>query len=641
MAYDTYRGSSPSFEPLTAHSSQEEFAEPSVSHPLTTPPYPSQYVPDRVQMPQPPSLAGPPLPSRPPNINTQVGLNDAVASAVRADNSGYLSPDVISHITANVIQQLKTLGLDNLPGQQPPPSPGLQPNSYDESSSSDHGRNVHTPPSADGHELDSSPPQSKHLKPSVSAVAPDRNASPLSQNNDQAWKEIRPTLPSRVPTLEVTTLEKIWGRLFDNGKPTPRLGQFLRGIAVHLIEDYAPGNTIVIVPDKMQKFYEDTKVPSDNFPWQDVFDDRTSEISRLYREIEVEHHLVQDNLNEKPDIPGLTPRGFERWATLLIQAYPDREFSRLQKAVLDMPISNPDDKKERFPKELPRRLFPISPDLTLRQRLQEFIRKHCDVDPPPVPVEETQSNPHRRNPPVERATGNMAAESKGSSMGEREHQPHSTPSSMLVDDVRPIERERKPYRAQPGGGKVYEDEPRHKYSDSLPINSKSRDFLLAPGSSSNHGLSRSYGQDSYIRPAGSGAGSGALGTVPTSTSNRARSSSLGVGNPGDYRRSESDLPHSPNAGYLGQSSSRRYHSPAGSALSAADLIDDSQRFRDYDRDDGRGYDSLRDHGRDRDRERGKYPDEDYYHSGLLGGQGGSASSGNGGYFDDYKSGYGR
>jgi hypothetical protein len=293
-----------------------------------------------------------------------------------------------------------------------------------------------------------------------------------------------------------------------------------------------------------------------------------------------------------------------------------------------MPISNPDDKKERFPKELPRRLFPTSPDLTLRQRLQESIRKHCNVDPPPVPVEETQSNPHRR-------TGNMAAESKGSSMGEREHQPHSTPSSsVIVDDVRPIERERKPYRAQPGGGKVYEDEPRHKYSDSVPINSKPRDSLLAPGSSSNNGLSRSYGQDSYIRPAGSGAS----GTVPTSTSNRTRSSSLSVGNPGDYRHSESDLPRSP--GYLGQSSSRRYHSPAGSALSAADLIDDSQRFKDYDRDDGRGYDSLRDHGRDRDRERGKYPD-DYYRSGLLGGQGGSASSGNGGYFDDYKSGYGR
>lgn len=91
----------------------------------------------------------------------------------------------------------------------------------------------------------------------------------------------------------------------------------------------------------------------------DIFDDRTSSISRIYRDIEAEHHLVQDpqNLKERPDIPGLTPRGFEKWYTIMIQANPDREFARLQKTVLDMPINNPDDRKERFPKELPRRLF--------------------------------------------------------------------------------------------------------------------------------------------------------------------------------------------------------------------------------------------------------------------------------------------
>lgn len=33
------------------------------------------------------------------------------------------------------------------------------------------------------------------------------------------------------------------------------------------IEDYPPGNTIVIVPDKLQKFYADTNVPGDPYPW--------------------------------------------------------------------------------------------------------------------------------------------------------------------------------------------------------------------------------------------------------------------------------------------------------------------------------------------------------------------------------------
>jgi hypothetical protein len=46
----------------------------------------------------------------------------------------------------------------------------------------------------------------------------------------------RPKPPSRDATVvEMTTLEKIWGKLFEDGKPTKRLGQFLRGIAMHLV----------------------------------------------------------------------------------------------------------------------------------------------------------------------------------------------------------------------------------------------------------------------------------------------------------------------------------------------------------------------------------------------------------------------
>lgn len=47
----------------------------------------------------------------------------------------------------------------------------------------------------------------------------------------------RPTIPvSASSSEEVTTLEKIWQPLFDvNGEPTPRLGQFLRGVALHIV----------------------------------------------------------------------------------------------------------------------------------------------------------------------------------------------------------------------------------------------------------------------------------------------------------------------------------------------------------------------------------------------------------------------
>jgi hypothetical protein len=43
-------------------------------------------------------------------------------------------------------------------------------------------------------------------------------------------------MSERISTFgEMTTLERIWGKLFEDGKPTPRLGQLLRGIAVHLV----------------------------------------------------------------------------------------------------------------------------------------------------------------------------------------------------------------------------------------------------------------------------------------------------------------------------------------------------------------------------------------------------------------------
>jgi hypothetical protein len=68
---------------------------------------------------------------------------------------------------------------------------------------------------------------------------------------------------------------------------------------------------------------------------------------------------VQTQLHEVPNVPGLTPAGFETFMTCLIQAHPDLEFERLAKAVMNMPISNADYKSERFPKELSRRLLPL------------------------------------------------------------------------------------------------------------------------------------------------------------------------------------------------------------------------------------------------------------------------------------------
>jgi len=125
--------------------------------------------------------------------------------------------------------------------------------------------------------------------------------------------------------------------------------------------------------------------------------DEHSSISRIYRDFECQHHLVQERYDERPDIPGLTPVGFARWATLLIQAHPEEEYERLQKAVLEMPISNPDDKKERFPKEISRRLFPRHGDIRIRDHIEDSISGYAAVEPRRSSQEELKSHhPHVR-----------------------------------------------------------------------------------------------------------------------------------------------------------------------------------------------------------------------------------------------------
>ena len=291
--------------------------------------------------------------------------------------------------------------------------------------------------------------------------------------------EGRPRGPTRLGTSDgETTVEKIWGQLFDeHGHPTMRLGSFLRGLAVHIIEDYEPAHSLVITPQKMQKYYADTRIGSELYPWHHVFDDDTSSISRLYRQVEAQHHLVQEQYDQRPDIPGLTPVGFERWVTLLLQAHPDQEFERLAKALKEMPINNPDNKGERFPKEISRRLFPKGTDHQVRQKMEKAMVEHCHISRPQGSqhANARSSSAHRptsthRSSDASTTTGPPPPAS--GSIPERERQPYagsaasSTTSDVIEEDEDnmatpqpPIERERKPYSVQPGGGGKSHAEP--------------------------------------------------------------------------------------------------------------------------------------------------------------------------------------
>lgn len=203
----------------------------------------------------------------------------------------------------------------------------------------------------------------------------------------------------------------------------------------------------------------------------------------MYRELSCQHHLVQEDDGERPVIPGLTPIGFERWVTLLIRAHPDEEYNRLQKALLTMPISNPEDRKERFPKEISRRLFPNIGDRKVCERLDNAICEHAQVDLPkrarvesPVLMAEKTAEPEELPPPNRRDPSCLRVDTDTktstnfhtSPLEERDRAPYSNvPSEAIIDNTnpysppppaKPIERERKPYTAVPGGGKAFDDE---------------------------------------------------------------------------------------------------------------------------------------------------------------------------------------
>jgi hypothetical protein len=572
-------------------------------------------------------------------------IDDAVSSAFRGtENTSALSPEFInqitSQITANVVQQLRTLNL--------PPPANIVPSANNATSSispaasgspqMEH-RDVYTPPSP-------TRPSDDHIQPPISptlATAQPRpfvpnqvryspplerhTTSPLSQGSqadgpdhkdERTERGYRPKGPKRLSTgQDPTLLEKIWRTLFDDeGQATPRLGQFLRGIATHLIEDYEPQNSLVVTPPKMQKYYEATKVSSELLPFHIIFDDHTSSISRLYREIEAQHHLTQAKLDERPDTPGLTPLGFATWATLLLRAYPEQEFERLQKTVLDMPISNPDDRKERFPKEISRRLFPIHPDLKIRDKLEKAMATQCNLKFPLSYASATDSQQqntpiHTRAESSAQSVPNPAPLSQSARDGgtlspvssrpiqppptgasvERDRQQYSTtPPEDAVEDnhedsappSQPIERERKPYVAQPGGGKSYDEVNRppspQEHMPPPPTVRPARSGSIASHGRSND-IPKSRPIPISVHQRASGPLSEALPTPDSATASHHRSNSIYYQQyPPHGTRNRSP---SANANGRGYERSSQGDLPYGSYQSSTD--DDSRGYPAYEK----------------------------------------------------------
>lgn len=189
-----------------------------------------------------------------------------------------------------------------------------------------------------------------------------------------------PYLPTEDPSKE-PTLGGSWGEFIDEqGQPVGRLGQWLLAIANYLIEDCEPQHSIVISSDKMHFFFAEYQLESEEWPWNEVFHDEFSSISRLYREFEIEHHLIQgeDRFGDRPDLPGLTPRGFAKFLGVLLQSYPKGEKERLRRIASSSQFLNHDERVELAPVELPE-LLPRASNSPLRERLGVAIREHCRI----------------------------------------------------------------------------------------------------------------------------------------------------------------------------------------------------------------------------------------------------------------------
>lgn len=208
-------------------------------------------------------------------------------------------------------------------------------------------------------------------------------------NDTPQWtinKDIRSASDDKSRHILMFLLEGQCRKLFnEHDEPTDHLGQILRRLAICLIDEFEPCGSPLLTPQKMQRFYQTFKLPVEIYAWQIIFEDEISSLSRIYRSLGCQHHLVQSDeehgLSERPDIPALTTLGFDRWVTLLIQAHPNEEFRRLQSIInSDRSTSNSDDKQNGFSCILPHRLAPQSPCYIAQDSLRKAILTHCGED---------------------------------------------------------------------------------------------------------------------------------------------------------------------------------------------------------------------------------------------------------------------
>lgn len=358
-----------------------------------------------------------PLPASNSRTNTVPGRSD-----VSSQNG--VSPELMERITEQITEKVKKELFEHFKQtgniEEPKPTPMQRAASNKSNSTSSPPppiRRVYTPPSPAQVPQNHSPPMGPSRSPPASPL--DKPSGVRFSNQDP--KVNRPSAGLRTySSLELSTIDKRWGRLFDNeGSPTERLGQILRGLANHLIEEFIPKRSIVIPPTKMAAFYSKHKL-----------------------EKETQRFTDGEMVDGKPE---RLPKQISRHLLPLVE---DRKSKKLlDRAVSDffedIAIANYGRRRQSLTSPPRSRTTSTSQSGRATSQTRVSLNGRATSQTRTRPTETPFKAPSTSQP---------------SKPLERDRMPYvGSPSaidSAAVDDTIKIERERQPYSAHPGGGKV-------------------------------------------------------------------------------------------------------------------------------------------------------------------------------------------
>jgi hypothetical protein len=233
------------------------------------PPPPQSANRDYIPSPRP-GRSRAPSSAPPPNLQhlqAQRPVQETINNAYgQADAPNSVNPDLVAQITEQVIASLKLSGVP-LSAEQPKEQDFRKDSDVDfgeatpraeythSSAHSGPPRNIMTPPHSyvgsnasstapdvraaqfDGGGLGRDFPDFHHSSHDDEEIESPKHTSPRrAQRSPLRNEQPRPKPVSQVSNDDFTTLEKVWQPLFgSDGLETARLGQFLRGLALHIV----------------------------------------------------------------------------------------------------------------------------------------------------------------------------------------------------------------------------------------------------------------------------------------------------------------------------------------------------------------------------------------------------------------------